>query len=81
MLVELHRNHGISYIREILSLLTSQDPNAIYVFICCLSSVDPLLWAGTTSEIPPVLEEWEVERVMKLLECEDKVVRKQAGIL
>ena len=67
----------ISLVKEIRQLLPANDPNALYVFICCLSSVDPKLWAGISPEYPAVLEEWEVERVMKLLDCDDKIIRKQ----
>ena len=67
----------ISLVKEIRQLLPANDPNALYVFIGCLSSVDPKLWAGISPEYPAVLEEWEVERVMKLLDCDDKIIRKQ----
>ncbi len=70
---------GISFVKEIRHLLTANDPNALYVFICSLSSVEPKLWAGTTPEFPAVLEEWEVERIMKLLDCEDRLIRKQVS--
>ncbi len=80
LLVEIETESGLSFIKEIRHLLTLQDPNALYVFIYCLSSVDPKLWAGTTPELPSVLEEWEVERVMKALDCEDKLIRKQVKI-
>ncbi|KAI0707595.1 ARM repeat-containing protein [Earliella scabrosa] len=77
VLAEVQTSTGTSFIKEIRHLLTSQDLNGLYLFITSLSSVDPKLWAGTSPDIPPVLEEWEVERVMKLLESEDKVIRKQ----
>ncbi|KAI0333484.1 ARM repeat-containing protein, partial [Cubamyces sp. BRFM 1775] len=66
-----------SFVQEIRHLLTVQDPNGLYVFIHGLASVDPKLWAGTSQEVPAVLEGWEVERVMKLLDSEDKSIRKQ----
>ncbi|KAI0723998.1 ARM repeat-containing protein [Cerioporus squamosus] len=77
VLSDVQMKTGISFVKEIRHLLTTNDPNALYVFICSLSSVNPTLWAGTTPESPAVLEEWEVERVMKLLECEDRLIRKQ----
>ena len=80
LLVEVQTSSGLSFIKEIRHLLIIQDPNALYVFVCCLSSVDPKLWAGTTPGIPSVLEEWEVERVMKALDCEDKLIRKQVKV-
>ena len=67
--------------QEIRHLLTADDPNGLYVFIHGLASIDPKLWAGTSPEIPAVLEGWEVERVMKLLDSEDKSIRKQVGTL
>lgn len=78
--MEVQNSSSVSFIKEIRHLLTVQDPNALYVFICCLSSVDPKLWAGTTPDMPSVLEEWEVERVMKTLDCEDRLIRKQVNI-
>ena len=79
-LVEVQTTSRLSYVKEIRPLLTSRDPNGIHIFISCLSSIDPKLWAGTTPEIPSVLEEWEVEHVMKLLGCEDKLIRKQVNL-
>ncbi|RDX56517.1 ARM repeat-containing protein [Lentinus brumalis] len=77
VLSDVQMKTGISFVKEIRHLLTANDPNALYVFICSLSSVEPKLWAGTTPEFPAVLEEWEVERIMKLLDCEDRLIRKQ----
>ncbi|KAI0819517.1 ARM repeat-containing protein [Trametes gibbosa] len=77
MLLEAQAAAGTSFVQEIRQLLTSHDPNGLYVFIHCLSCIDPKLWAGTSPDLPAVLEEWEVERVMKLLDSEDKLVRKQ----
>lgn len=80
VLIEVQTSSGFSFIREIQHLLTIQEPNALYMFVCCLSSVDPKLWAGTTPGISSVLEGWEVERVMRALDCEDKLIRKQVKI-
>lgn len=66
----------VLYIRD---LLTSQDPNDHYIFLSCLGCIDPIYWAGTTPEIPPVLEAWEVERVMQLLESSDALIRRKVG--
>ncbi|KAH9857122.1 ARM repeat-containing protein [Lenzites betulinus] len=77
MLLEAQAATGTSFVQEIRQLLTSHDTNGLYVFIHCLFSVDPKLWAGTSPDLPAVLEEWEVERVMKLLDSEDKLIRKQ----
>ena len=79
-LLEVQSGNARPVIAEVRHLLTSSDPNGIYVFVCCLSSIDPKLWAGTTPDIPAVLEGWEVERVMKLLENEDSIIRKQVSV-
>lgn len=63
--------------QEIRHLLTAEDPNDLYLFVACLECLEPSLWAGTAVEIPAVLEEWEVERVMKLLDSPDKAIRKK----
>ncbi|KAI0748602.1 ARM repeat-containing protein [Daedaleopsis nitida] len=76
-LMDVQTTAGISIVKEIRHLLTSNDTNGLYLFVTCLSSVDPTLWAGTSPDIPPVLEGWEVERVMQLLESDDKLIRKQ----
>ncbi|OSD08617.1 ARM repeat-containing protein [Trametes coccinea BRFM310] len=76
-LLEAQSATDTSFIHEIRQLLTSDEPNSLYLFVNSLASVDPKLWAGTDPAIPAVLEEWEVERVMKLLESEDKLIRKQ----
>ncbi|KAG6920089.1 hypothetical protein DXG01_010157 [Tephrocybe rancida] len=68
--------HFDSPIRHIRSLLTSRDPNDIYLFLICLECLDPVLWAGTSGKVPPVLEGWEVERIMQLLDSSDLLIRK-----
>ena len=68
--------------------------NDHYLFLSCLSQLDPILWAGigqTTQEqsslnqlgsnsnipvIEPVLDQWEVERVLGSLESDDEGIRK-----
>ena len=45
--------------------------------MACLGCVDPQLWAGTDPTRPAVLDEWEVEKVMKLLDSEDRLLRKK----
>lgn len=64
-----------SFSHEIRPLLVSEDMNEIYLFVTCLECLEPTLWAGTSSEIPAVLDEWEVERVMKLLHSSDQMIR------
>ncbi|OCH93386.1 ARM repeat-containing protein [Obba rivulosa] len=73
--VQAQNGSGIQLIRSISHLLTSEDPNTIYAFISCLECIEACLWAGTTPEIPVVLEEWEVERVMKVLDSDDRAIR------
>ena len=50
----------------------------MYTFIQCLGCLDPILWAGS-DENPAVLEGWEVERVVNLLNSEDPLVQKQVS--
>ncbi|KAI0729907.1 ARM repeat-containing protein [Fomitopsis betulina] len=50
-------------------------PNDLYGFLSCLGALDPALWAGTRADVPAVLEGWEVERVVALLESEDHTIR------
>ncbi|TCD66013.1 hypothetical protein EIP91_001913 [Steccherinum ochraceum] len=64
------------FIKGVRHLLVSEDPNAIYTFVSCLHCLDPGLWAGSADN-PPVLEGWEVERIMNLLWSDDAFTRKQ----
>ncbi|OJA17845.1 hypothetical protein AZE42_03319 [Rhizopogon vesiculosus] len=57
-------------------LLTSKDPNDQYLFISCLDCLSPTLWAGTLPGTTAILDEWEVQEVMKLLDSRDRLVRK-----
>lgn len=66
----------IHYIR---SLLTSHDTNEQYLFLSCLECVDPVAWAGISPDAPAVLEGWEVERVMQLLDSGDRLMRCKVG--
>ncbi|KAJ7209609.1 armadillo-type protein [Mycena pura] len=63
-------------------ILNSQGANDHYIFLSCLSCLNPDLWAGTDVNIPPVLDEWEVGRVMGLLDSSDRTIRRKTlGIL
>ncbi|KAF7979870.1 hypothetical protein HWV62_40641 [Athelia sp. TMB] len=64
-------------LRLVLEILTSSDPQDHYVFVSCLQCLNPNLWAGTDPERPAVLEGWEVERVMTLLDSTDSLIRKR----
>ncbi|KAK0212386.1 armadillo-type protein [Desarmillaria ectypa] len=68
------RRAPVESIREIL---VSREPNEQYLFLSCLECVDPMWWAGITPECPAVLEEWEVERFMQLLDSADPLIRRK----
>ena len=55
--------------------LLSNDWDEQRLFLSCLACIPPAIWAGTTQDIPPVLEAWEVERVMQLLSSPDPTIR------
>lgn len=67
----------ITLISVVRDYLTSRKPNEIYLFLSCLESIDPGLWAGTSEAIPVVLEAWEVEQIMQLLDSNDNLIRKK----
>jgi AP-4 complex subunit epsilon-1 len=58
-------------VKKIRYLLLLQEPNSVYVFLACLLELDPILWAGTSQSIPPVLDELEVNSIMVFLNAED----------
>ncbi|KAJ3810385.1 armadillo-type protein [Lentinula aff. lateritia] len=68
----------VAYVR---SMLTSRESNQQYLFLTCLECLDPQLWAGTTPEIPAVLEQREVEHIMKFLDHHDSVLRKKTIVI
>ncbi|KAK0459159.1 armadillo-type protein [Desarmillaria tabescens] len=70
------RRAPVESIREIL---VSREPNEQYLFLSCLECVHPMWWAGITPECPAVLEEWEVERFMQLLDSADPLIRRKAN--
>ncbi|KAF7362087.1 Adaptin-N domain-containing protein [Mycena venus] len=75
-------SQSLSAAANIRELLTSRSSNDQYIFLSCLARLNPELWAGTNAEIPAVLEEWEVGRVMEFLDSSDTVIRlKTLGIL
>jgi len=61
----------VTHIRHLLS----SDASEQQLFLSCLACVPPAIWAGTTQEVPAVLEAWEVERVMQLLSAPDPAIR------
>ena len=55
-------DEGLSPVADIRDYLTFRDVNEQVLFLNCLDSIDPILWAGTKPDVRPlVLEEWEVE--------------------
>ncbi|KAJ7502817.1 armadillo-type protein [Mycena galericulata] len=68
---------SLSPAANIRPLLTSRSINDQYIFLECLSCVNPEIWAGTNAEIPAVLEEWEVGRVMEFLDSSDTLIRRK----
>ncbi|KAH8814730.1 armadillo-type protein [Flagelloscypha sp. PMI_526] len=62
-------------VQDIRLLLRSNKWNHRYLFLTCLESLDPAFWAGTTEEIPAVLEEEEVGAAMRLLDSKDHSIR------
>ncbi|KAJ7928581.1 armadillo-type protein [Mycena leptocephala] len=79
---ETSNAQSLSPVANIRQLLTSRSVNDQYIFLSCLVCLNPEIWAGTNPEIPAVLEEWEVGRVVEFLDSSDKVIRqKTLGIL
>ncbi|KAI0797604.1 ARM repeat-containing protein [Abortiporus biennis] len=76
-LLSTYPESGSKFIQGIRQFLTSQDVNDVYTFLCCLECLEPRLWAGTSPKIPAVLDGWEVERIMHLLESPDSIIRKK----
>ncbi|KAI0255354.1 armadillo-type protein [Lactifluus subvellereus] len=73
ILIPFTISHGspVTHIRPLLS----NDLIEQHLFLSCLSCIPPAIWAGTTQEVPPVLEAWEVDRVMQLLSAPDPAIR------
>ncbi|KAJ6497850.1 armadillo-type protein [Mycena sanguinolenta] len=70
-------SEALSPAANIRELLTSRSVNDQYIFLSCLGCLNPELWAGTNSEIPAVLDEWEVGRVMEFLDSSDPMIRQK----
>lgn len=64
---------GVTSIRHFLS---SKDPNDVYLFVSCLNCLDPSMWASTHPDTVAVLDEREVQQVMRLLGSPDSLIRK-----
>ncbi len=79
LVVEIQSTAKTTFVSSIRHLLLSQAPNDIYLFITCLDYLDSALWSGSKADIPAVLEAWEVERVIALLDFPDVSIRKKVG--
>lgn len=77
LVIQAQASAGTTFVEHVRSFLTASDPNHVYLFVSCLEALDPKLWAGTTPDLPAVLESWEVERVMQLLDSPDPSLRKK----
>ncbi|KAG1760911.1 armadillo-type protein [Suillus occidentalis] len=73
---ECQMQQSLSPVACIRHLLTSKDVNDQYLFVSCLDCLSPTHWAGTLPGTIAVLDEWEVQKVMKLLDSHDRLVRK-----
>ncbi|KAF5370844.1 hypothetical protein D9758_002115 [Tetrapyrgos nigripes] len=69
-------SQNVSPLRHVTYLLASHDLNDQYLFLTCLDSVSPALWAMSLDSNPPVLSEREVGQVMHFLDSSDSLVRK-----
>ncbi|KIY43288.1 hypothetical protein FISHEDRAFT_78632 [Fistulina hepatica ATCC 64428] len=69
--------HAKTVVDAIRPLLTSRRPNDLHLFLSCLLSLDVRLWSGTHPDFPAVLDAWEVEKVMQLLDSPDRFIRRQ----
>ncbi|KAI9569737.1 armadillo-type protein [Boletus coccyginus] len=63
-------------VTSIRHFLPSSDPNDLYLFVSCLSCLAPSIWAGTHPNTTAVLDEWEVQGIMRLLDSPDGLIRK-----
>ncbi|KAF8134583.1 armadillo-type protein [Boletus edulis] len=63
-------------VTSIRHFLSSRDPDDLFLFVSCLSCLDPSIWAGTLPRTVAVLDEWEVQAVIRLLDSPDGLIRK-----
>lgn len=69
-----------SPVEHLRPLLTLENPNDQYLFLACLECVEPAIWSGNSPGVPAVLEAWEVERVLHLLESTDPLIWRTVSI-
>ncbi len=67
-------------VTDIRDILFSEDPDEQYLFLACIECVDPKWWAGTTPEVPTLLEEQEVGRFMRFLDSPDSLIRRKVSL-
>ncbi|KAF8348155.1 armadillo-type protein [Amanita rubescens] len=72
---QLKRNLDISPVSYVRSLLASDDPNLHYLFLVCLDSLDAEAWSGSTDIFPSVLDDWEMEKIMHMIDSPDVLIR------
>lgn len=65
-----------SAIISIRHFLSSGHPNDVYLFVSCLSCLDPSIWTGAHLNTVAVLDEREVHGIMRLLDSPDGLIRK-----
>jgi len=72
---------AISPLNHLRPLLSSDDPNAAYTFLSCLSVLDPSLWTGSGMELEhsehTTLKEQEVKKIMMFLDSNDTTLRQK----
>ena len=72
---QLRSMSGVSPVSYIRDLLASDDPNLHYLFLVCLDFLDARLWSGSVDEYPSVLDNWEVEKIMRFIDSPDVLIR------
>jgi AP-4 complex subunit epsilon-1 len=78
---QLKRNLDISPVSYVRSLLASDDPNLHYLFLVCLDSLDAETWSGSTDIFPSVLDDWEMEKIMHMIDSPDVLIRTKVKII
>ncbi|KAK2467833.1 hypothetical protein APHAL10511_000128 [Amanita phalloides] len=72
---QLKNNLDTSPVSCIRELLMSDDPNLHYLFLVCLNAIDARIWSGSTHVFPSVLDSQEVEKIMRMIESPDTLIR------
>jgi AP-4 complex subunit epsilon-1 len=69
-----------SPIHALHSLIRADAFNAHWVVLECLRALDVRIWAGTDPRFPAALDQWEVGRIMGMLEGQDTGIRRKVTI-